>query len=306
MLPLPARTDDAWELADWLELNALVSQAGQASLDDMRDGLRTGAPGYGADGLSQQADQLEEIAANVRSEIASRAKRARRGYPFRLKGSSLERTIHKDRRSSSTYAFCLLLSVIPWKDQRSPGYFPDRIFEEVSCCAVGNYMGGKALRFGWPRKGAKLPSRFDAAVTKLCVRVGEGTRYCDTNATGAEKDAGLDVVAWRPIDDRPGKLLVFGACATGSKWEDKLNELQPNHFCETYFQDSITPKPAKAFFTPRVIPEERWRNYTSRAGMLFDRCRVSELEPVLPAEKYHGDAREWMRTTMGSADGAAA
>ena len=301
MLPLPPENEETKELADWLELNALVGQAGQISLDNMRDSLRTGTLGYIGEELPmQQAARLEEIAADVRGELESRARRARRAYPFRLRGSSLERVGVSHDLRSSTYAFCLMLSAVPWEERKIAGYFPDRIFEELSSQVAEKYLGGKALRFGWPRKTV-LPSRFGEAVTQLCVRMGEGTEYRADLATGTERDAGLDVVAWRSIDERPGKLLLFGACATGRNWVQKLNDLQPQHFCGIYLRDPISPQPAKAFFTPRIVPQELWRSYTSMAGVLFDRCRVSVLAPQLPKTVRHGDAQEWMEKAMGRA-----
>lgn len=299
MLPLPPGNEDPRELADWLELNALVGRAKQANLDDMTDGLRTGVLGSSAQELPpQQADRLEGIAASVRAEIQSRVRQAREAYPFRLRGSSLERTITNDRCRSSTYAFCLMLSVTSWEQRRRKGYFPDRIFEEVSCLAAKRYLGGEALRFGWPRVRGVFPRRFDQAVEKLCVRIGEGTGYRNNYATGNEKDAGLDVVAWHPIDERPGKLILFGACATGHNWEQKLVELQPREFCDTYLLGRFALEPSKAFFTPQVMPQEHWWGYSFKAGMLFDRCRISMLVPKLAERDHHGDVREWMEITM--------
>ena len=299
MLSLPHGTEEPLALADWLELNALIGSAGQANLDDLMDGLRVGSIGAIADETRpEQLGRLEGIAAAVRAELEFRARVAQVSYPFRFRGSSLERRIPSGRCTSSTYSFCLILSAIPWHQLKFPHYFPDRIFEEVACQVAEKYLGGESLRFGWPRRGRGVPSSFEKAIVKLCLRMGEGNGFRDDDATGNEKDAGLDVVAWRPIDERSGKLLLFGACATGGNWEGKLDELQPKHFCTTYLQGSNTLAPAKAFFTPRVVPQERWRLYTSRAGIIFDRCRVSLLVPELPEKGYHGDVREWMQMVI--------
>ena len=307
MLPLPAEYEEPWELADWLEVNALVGSGRQVSLDDMRDALRAGAlaPRYSSM-LQHQDDGLEDIAAGVQIELASRAESTGRAYPFRLRGSSLERTVSSAGRCSSTYAFCLIVSVLSWEKQKLAGHFPERVFEEVSCLVAEEYLGGNALRFGWPRVASVLPSKFDDAVSRLCSRMEEGAGYKNKNPSGHQRDAGLDIVAWRRIDDRQGKLLMFGACATGKNWEQKLTELQPDFFCSTYLQDEIRPLPVRAFFTPRVVPKHRWREYTNKAGILFDRCRVSTLVPRLPTKRYHGNVREWMLAVLQRAqDGAA-
>ena len=212
MLPLPPGNEESRDLADWLELNALVGRAKQVSLDDLRDGLRTGAIGFNAQQLPpEQANLLEEIAGDVRTELESRSRWAREAYPFRLRGSSLERTISSESCLSSTYVFCLMLSVLPWDTQRFTGYFPDRIFEEVSCLVAEKYINGKAVRFGWPRVKSVLPSKFEKAISKLCMRMGEGAEYRADLATGYEQDAGLDVAGQSHLNLLVGSG-VFSLC----------------------------------------------------------------------------------------------
>lgn len=299
MLPLPSHSGDTLELADWLELNALIGTAGQVSLDNLRDALRSGSVGSEpGSSRENQSARLEAIAARVRSEIADRMSRTRSAYPFRMVGSSLERAIRRNRRPLSTYSFCLMLSFVSWDDRKIQGHFPDRVFEEIACVVARRYIEGKAIRFGSPRVSSVLPAGFGSAVEKLCSRVGEGAGFRDEYATGSEKDAGLDVVAWKPIDERPGKLLLFGACATGDNWVRKLTELQPQDFCNLYMKANVSPVPTKAFFTPWSIPRSSWEAYSGRAGVLFDRCRVSRFVPKLDIGIRHGDVREWMRQMM--------
>lgn len=301
MLPLPSYNQETPDLADWLEMNALVGKAGQASLDDLRTALKVAAAGQIQNASPEQrAIHLEGVISSVGGELESRSILARGAYPFKLRSSSLERRYLGQGRRSSTYAFCLILSYIPWNKRKAKGHFPERTFEEISCLVAQRYLGGKSVRFGWPRVSSKLPSGFGQAVDELSKRVGEGDGYDSAEATTVEKDGGLDVVAWRAIDARSGKLLVFGACATGEDWRDKLTELQPIDFCDLYFRRNVSPYPTKAFFTPRIVPSQQWQNYSKRAGLIFDRCRVSAFVPELPSIKLHGDVQEWMRSTLES------
>ena len=299
MLPLPSHSQETPELADWLEMNALVGKAGQVSLDDLRTALKVSSSGHIQNvSPEHRTIQLEGIVANVARELAYRSTLAGRSYPFKLRGSSLERRYLNRGRGYSTYAFCLILSHLPWDERKIAGYFPERTFEEISCLVAQSYLGGESVRFGWPRVRSQLPSRFGQAVNELSRRVGEGGGYDPLGATAVEKDGGLDVVAWRTIDTRSGKLLLFGACATGADWRDKLTELQPMEFCDLYFRWNVAPYPTKAFFTPRIVPSQLWKNYSKRAGLIFDRCRMSVFVPELPWIKRHGDVLEWMKSTI--------
>ena len=299
MLPLPSQSQDPSYLADWLEMNVLVGKAGQASLDDLRTALKASSSGQSLNATPEErAIQLESIIASVSSELASRLSLAGNAYPFRLRSSSLERKNSRPGRWRSTYAFCLFLSYIPWGKRKIVGHFPERTFEEISCLAAERYLGGKSIRFGWPRVPSRLPREFGKAVNELSKRVGEGMEYKPSGATGGEKDGGLDVVAWRTVDKRSGKLLLFGACATGEDWSDKLTELQPMEFCDLYFKDNVSPYPAKVFFTPKIVSPHLWQTYSKRAGLIFDRCRVSAFVPELPSIRSHGDITKWMNSTI--------
>lgn len=238
--------------------------------------------------------QMESIIATVIGELAERSTLAGDAYPFRLNGSSVERKNRSRGRRYSTYAFCLLLSYIPWGKRKVKGHFPERTFEEISCLAAERYLGGQSVRFGWPRLSSRLGRPFGKAVDELSKLVSEGSGYDPSQATSTERDAGLDVVAWRTVDKRSGKLLLFGACATGEDWRDKLTELQPQDFCDLYFRENVSPYPTKAFFTPRIVSPKSWKNCSKRAGLIFDRCRVSALVPELPFMTRHGDVRDWM------------
>ena len=286
-------------MADWLELNALVNTGGPVSIGDMRTALRAETRGCSPNARREtQQVQLETLASAVHTELQSRGVWAGPGYPFRLRRSSIVRAPSKRNCLSSTYAFCLMLSYLPWRTPQITGHFPERIFEEISCLVAMRYIGGEGVRFGWPRVRSVIPSKFEAAVDVLCNKMGEGEGYKAGEATEDENDASLDVVAWRNIDERSGKLLLFGACATGQNWVDKLNELQPIEFCQTYLRRTVAPTPTKAFFTPRVVPPDRWQKYSNSAGIMFDRCRVSAILPALPTWKRHGNPETWMETAM--------
>ena len=179
-----------------------------------------------------------------------------------------------------------------------PDVYPERIFEEVAANAVSQYMGGDALRFGSPRVGSVVPVGFAEAIDYVCGVTGEGVGVRRDAMTGDEKDAGVDVIAWKAIDARVGKLMILGSCATGEDWEDKVRDLSASRFCRTYFREHPEPKPQKAFFTCRLVPRRKWMEHTRDGGIIFDRLRVSRLTPKMPTPTEHGDSEVWMREVL--------
>ena len=286
MRPPPTNVQDAIPMADWLEFNALANEDGQISLGHMFTAVRAGAL------LDRNA--MEELTPQVVAELEARRNRMGRGYPFNLRGSSLEARWGVGRIRTSTYAFCVALSVLSWEERKVPGYFPERVFEEISAVAAQSYIGGEAIRFGWPRSRTGVPTHFKDAIKFLSKRMAEGAGLKEADLTGNEKDDSVDVIAWKTLDSRPGKVIMFGACASGVNWEQKLKDCNPETFCERYFNEVPHPKPLKAFFTPSVVAPARWRRHTQDAGVLFDRCRISAIVPDLPVIKRHGDPEKWM------------
>lgn len=285
MLPVPAKLDPV-ALADWLEFSAIASRDHQVSIDYLITAAIIGSI-FGK-------PEIEKTLPAITEEFNFRRKYAI--YPFSLKGSSLE--YRKGSESKiSTYTFCLALSVLPRRTPKERNCFPERIFEEISTLAAKRYLEGDAVRFAFPRK-SRLPSKFEDAVEHLIQKMLEGTSIKRDQITGKEKDAKVDVIAWKFLDDRPGKVMIMGACATGDHWQNKLQEINPNAFCINYFSDPPVPTPIKAFFTSSIIPRERWTIYTREAGILFDRFRIAELVPNIPAIKAHGDGENWLREAL--------
>jgi hypothetical protein len=163
------------------------------------------------------------------------------------------------------------------------------MFENLSCAAAKNFLDGEFLRFGWPRTSlpsnfstnsqnyGKLSAGFKEAITEMCDKIGEGEGYNDLPDLSA-KDDSLDVVAWKNLPDgKTSKLILFGQCASGNDWHDKLQELQPDTLWDQWMSKPKVSPLLRVFFIPHRIPRIRW-DYTARyAGVFFERCRISYL-----------------------------
>ena len=85
----------------------------------------------------------------------------------------------------------------------------------------------------------------------------------------------MDLVAWKHFPDlRSGKLVLFGHCASGRDWDDKINELQPNDFCSKWLGGDRSPI-IKAFFIPHRLVPDVFDDRAISAKLFFDRCRIA-------------------------------
>ena len=220
-------------------------------------------------------------------------------YPFELSGDHL---MPRTQVDDSIYLFLRFLS----DGQVLMGLSPDlvrrarKLFESLSALALLNYLGGKAnsadaVVFGFPRE-ERLPKTFKDALNELCVLAGEHPKHSseicrnDAPKLATAKDDGLDVVVWRDFSDhRRGKLLVFGQCATGDDWQEKLCDMpSASKWCETWLNSPPFVDPVRSFFVPVVISDESWEYASRRAGILFDCTRIATLakrEDLAPEKK---------------------
>lgn len=292
-LSVPAATSAPGDLADWLECQALVSADRNSSIQDLASALRRTGSGEeiederqidDADDAVQDrgGETIEPIASDAFEEIEDRAIACGDAYPFEV----LEGALQGARSTpGSLYIFLLLLSIFG-KDAGPKEINIPQLFEEIAELAIAHTLGGKkndvrTIQFGFPRRIA--PAGFKAAVDDLCVKTGEGGASRAQPTRSNQKDASLDVVAWRPFPDRRrGLVMAWGQCATGADWREKLTDLNPDDWAASWMMDRPAVIPMPAFFVPHRIQREHWNVSANYGGVLFDRCRIALSVRPLP------------------------
>jgi hypothetical protein len=114
-----------------------------------------------------------------------------------------------------------------------------------------------------------------ANINDLAKKLGEGEGF-KKQSTFSAKDSKLDLVAWKSFQDgRPSQIILFGQCAAGDNWTNKLTELIPEDFWDQWMARAKVSSPLRSVFMPhRVYDHERWDKHARSARLLFDRCRV--------------------------------
>lgn len=277
MVPPPRRSTDPLQLADWLELRAILAPDHNSSRGDLISFLQTAS-------VADRQD-LEPITLATFRELEFRRIAAGAAYPFDLSGPLLAANANW-KTGSVPYVFCLVLSY--WGVRPAGRLHPATLFETISTYTAANYVAGNAEKFGSPRR--TLPAAFRKAVDRVCQLTGEGEKFNDRGWPRTAKDDGLDIIAWRAFaDGLPGKTLVFGQCASGGGWTQKTTELDPEEFCKKWYLNQPFVYPVKAFFTPHRVGRSDWDRIGYEAGVVFDRCRISMFAPI--AETYEGQLR---------------
>ena len=163
MLALPDSPTAALLLADWLELQAILSPDGNSSRGDLESALRPLSAFAG-----NNDDAVEQKINEVFIEVESRSRAAGRAYPFTLdyrRNGVIE--LKAQWTDFPAYTFCLCLSYFGWDTHATKEIDPPKLFEHVSCLAAKQYLHGEVIGFGSPRK--QLPSSFASAVENARV-----------------------------------------------------------------------------------------------------------------------------------------
>jgi hypothetical protein len=291
MLELPNSPIDPILLSDWLELQALISPDGNASRGDLESALRVA-------GLFELDDdeRLEQQTIEVFGELEQRSKAAREAYPFTVNYGVLQ--THSNWEGIPAYIFCLCLSYFGWIPNPTNSINPRKLFEQISCAAAKGYLQGDVVGFGAPR--TELPPSFPEAVSELCKRLEEGDGYSGEPLLNRQDDR-VDLVAWKNFPDKlPGKIVMFGQCASGKHWRDKLAEMWPESFWGQWMARSHVSPLVRSFFVPYRIERAWWRYASGYAGVVFDRCRIAYWATVAGQQFDYSPYLEWTKGLLAS------
>jgi len=93
-------------------------------------------------------------------------------------------------------------------------------------------------------------------------------------ARGQEKDAGIDVIAWRDFrDGRPSKPLMLAQVASGRNWKAKSVKNDSAPFMVTWF----TRQPAQHILPAMLIPFPVHHEFESQADASFDEVAADSV-----------------------------
>lgn len=292
--------DNICRIADFAELECLRRADGNVSLLDIAQIIQRDAD-LDIDSMSDNARELIQQAFNELSLRAEHCGDSRQSYPFSVidGGELLQFHVVGDNvKVPPIYLYLLLATCLDMqKDKKHGDEDGTVLFELLSREVAACYWGGPsesvdALVFGTGRfdkadSGADPePNGFRAAVDELCSALGEGHRFeCEPSSRVRSQDGKLDIVVWRRFADlRPGKLIGFGQCKTGSNWSSELARLRPEDFCRKWMCRMPPVLPVRMYFIADRVLSDQWHETSVDGGLVFDRCRMVEYSASAPDE----------------------
>jgi len=175
--------------------------------------------------------------------------------PFKVKSDLL---VHNfEWESIPEYMACLIFSLLGNQTEK---VYSGTLFEKITNEAIRNYIGGKSIVFGAPN---------ELKVIDIAKEINE--KFV-SEFPSHRKDRGLDIVAWKPFDNRASQLILFIQCAAGHNWKQKTGDLKLDAWT-TYI--NFACKPLKGLSIPVIITDkEDMREKSYEAGIIIDRSRI--------------------------------
>ncbi len=254
-----------------------------------------------ADGVPEE-DEYDRVIDEAYLEAEQRLDACRNGYPFEVVGygHTLRVSTRGLQHQQLIYKYLLLATRLNMKDNRTHAQIDGtHLLEQLAAEVARGYLGARAdcLVFGTSSKDKNFAAKIDT----LCGQLEEGGGFENRDLDPpTAKDGKLDVVAWKHFaDGKPGKLIAFGQCKTGTSYHDTLTQLQPRTFCEKWLRSSPVVPPVRMFFVAEALSRSHWSTMARDAGILFDRCRIVDFADNVSTEVLE-KVRAWTHAAAES------
>jgi hypothetical protein len=274
---------DPYCVADWVEGTVLFLGQEFAEADAV-DVLMENS-------VYRKQDFAWEFITRVWYEIRRRNEWLGDGYPIELRD---RRAVPKHQwQDVPAHSLCLLLSFAKWYPNWVSSLPRDylvqgRLLEEITAEALKIEMADwKVHVTGWSRSSSQqLQKKVRDIANLLGEPVGNVERWTKPKA----KDAGLDVVCYRPFPDgRAGIPVYLFQCASGTDWDEKLHTPELKIWTRLV---EFTVNPSKAFVTPFALSDEEFTIASNRVdGLFIDRHRL-----LAPARR----TVSWLSAPLGA------
>jgi hypothetical protein len=194
--------------ADWAELSCLLRDRPNLSGPEISQFLNR----------EIGEEDAEKIVENIKGQVAWRRRQMQNGYPFDLSEGNLYR--RAEWRDFLPYTFMLLLDTHSYYEKTKIRRWNQiaKLFERLVTQSMRLHLGN-AINIGSPRIPTEAPISFQKCIAHICRVVNE--RKGQPSRIHWHKDGGVDVIGWKKLDERPGKVVFLVQCAAGENWKTK-------------------------------------------------------------------------------------
>jgi hypothetical protein len=207
-------------------------------------------------------DEVEQIVDSVFLELGQRTKMYGASCPYTINGNLVEPNFKWTELPEHTMCLIFsLLGVVKVKGDNDGTKF----FEQISNVAVKSFFNCETMILGFPNKG-NLTSQVNDFIKKSLEDKGP------KNPRPADKDKGVDIIAWKGFaDNRNNQLVIFIQCGAGFHFNKKKGiDLRGwNRIIDFRIE------PLTGITIPILINDNHlWEDISNVHKIIFDRARI--------------------------------
>ncbi|MDE2849332.1 MAG: hypothetical protein OXP74_01810 [Acidobacteriota bacterium] len=266
---------DEAEMASMREISAPIDRGMQN--DHLADAILDESD---ADSLEARDLAYDTLSGEIRDELQRRRELLEDAYPFSVSDGSL-----RYRPSSSRAYEFFLTSALGTNQQVQAWHELPRLFERVAAELVSRFFGefANAHHVGSHRDDG---IHFKPAWVGIAEATGEWAWHRDDDLPDSgppSGDEGCDYLIHLQSPDgrQTAQLFVLGQCSCGNDWENKLDDLSIPRLEKWFSGNGHIVPPVRTFATPLHITDTMLKESSRRAGLLFDRARLTMLAESL-------------------------
>jgi len=154
-------------------------------------------------------------------------------------------------------------------------------FEEITYCAFKKYLPNfKIKRLGYKSDYPKLNTQNKLTKLGLDLNVGVDLNQIKGIPVGANKEKGVDLIAWYEFIDRiPNTIMFLIQCACGQTTTNKIHE--PLNYCTYLDLSKSQKKPIVTLAVPKAVCVgdnyiQQIKDVAKDDSLYFDRLRLLE------------------------------
>ena len=168
-------------------------------------------------------------------------------------------------KSINEYVLCLMLQQNNKKIKKTIEQDLTHLFEEISGECLAAYLGEGAKY--------KLIDNSDFDFEKFCRDELLEEVESNTNSKFKTSIPRCDLIVWKPIDNRTGKIILLAQCKTGKNWKQGI----PVNI--KFFQviSSTSTDFLKVYTISDFITNQEMVEYSTEKGLIFDRFRIVSI-----------------------------
>lgn len=294
---LPSAKAYKEEVADFWEIQAVRNPGQYISRTQISRIIATGLDEIDHEGIESEDDILDSRLDDVLIELRRRQDFSSGKYPFSFKKYSLKLN-EETNLNRNIYLFLLLCTRFNMLNSKLQNEIDGTLlFEELCADVATGYFGKTSNSYVF---GTAIAGNFESKVKDLITNIGEGKAFKNPNKNAPTKnDDSVDIIAWKGFSDkRPGKLIAFGQCKTGTSWQDEIQKLKPGNFCDNWFLESPILEPIPLVFITDTLIEDFNFHSSQKGYLFFNRFRILELIKNNLDNKIQTNIQSWLDGAM--------